>query len=168
MDRRKFMGAMALAGGVGMAGRAIAAPTVTPLAELKKEGDTACLYHCDFGAKPRFDQMLSNISNHYSAYGADPFALQLAIVAHGPGVKFFMESLASTPWKEEEDALTSFQRVESLAQSGLKVYLCNITFQNLKLDREAVRKAEFVRFVPSGVATVGDLQAKGFSYLKIG
>lgn len=168
LDRRKFMGAMALAGGVGATGRVLAAPAVTPFSELKKEGDTACLYHCDFGVKQRFDQMITNISNHYSAYGSDPFALQLAIVAHGAGVKFFLSSLEGTPWKEDMDALSSFQRVESIAQNGLKIYLCNITFENLKIDRELARKEDFIKFVPSGVATVGDLQGKGFGYLKIG
>jgi len=30
------------------------------------------------------------------------------------------------------------------------------------------RKDKFLKFVPSGVATVAELQAKGFAYLKVG
>jgi uncharacterized protein len=50
----------------------------------------------------------------------------------------------------------------------LKVYLCEITFTRLKIDPGKARQADFIRFVPSGVAAVGALQAKGFGYLKTG
>ncbi|MDP2802166.1 MAG: DsrE family protein [Phreatobacter sp.] len=136
--------------------------------DLKKEADVACLYHCDFGDPPRFVQMLTNIANHFSAYGADPFAIQLVIVAHGTGVKFFLESLEGTSWRDEAMVPQIFERVLAQAQNGLKVHLCDITFQRLNLDRSKVRKADFITFVPSGVATVAALQSKGFAYLKIG
>ena len=138
------------------------------LADLKKEADVACLYHCDFGEPPRFLQMLNNIGNHYSAYGANPFELQLVVVAHSAGVKFFLETLEGTSWRDEAMVPQIFDRIAAQARSGLKVHLCNITFQRLNLDRTKVRKADFISFVPSGVATVAALQAKGFAYLKVG
>ncbi|WP_449375432.1 DsrE family protein [Bosea thiooxidans] len=95
-SRRGLMAAAASGLIIGAAAPAQAAPQTVALAELKKEADVACLYHCDFGEAPRFVQMLTNIANHYSAYGADPFALQLAIVAHGAGVKFFLDSFEGT------------------------------------------------------------------------
>ena len=144
------------------------AKAVTPLKELRKEADVACLYHCDFGDPARFSQMLVNIGNHYSAYGADPFALQLAIVAHGPGLKFFLSSLDETPWREEATVPQIWPRVEALFKSGLRVYLCDITFQRQKVDRALARAHENVLVSPSGVATVADLQTKGFAYIKIG
>ncbi|MCV9936955.1 DsrE family protein [Boseaceae bacterium BT-24-1] len=146
----------------------LAAPRQTALADLKKDADVACLYHCDFGEPQRFTQMLQNIANHYSAYDADPFALQLAIVAHGPGVKFFLENLDDTAWREETVIPKIFERVEDVAKNGLKVHLCEITFSRLKIDKSKARKAEFVGFVPSGVAAVAAMQAKGFAYLKVG
>jgi intracellular sulfur oxidation DsrE/DsrF family protein len=167
IDRRALIGTLAAAG-AGAAGSAIAAPAITPMDALKKEGDVACLYHCDFGEPPRFTQMLQNIANHYSAYGADPFGLQLVIVVHGQGVKFFLENLEGTSWRDEVMVPEIFPRIADLAKSGLKVHLCNITFERLKLDRERVRKADWIGFVPSGVATVAALQAKGFAYLKVG
>ncbi len=112
--------------------------------------------------------MITNISNHYSAYGADPFDLQLALVVHGPGVKFFLESLEDTNWRDEFMVPKIFPSIESQAKNGLKVYVCSITFERLKLDRTRVRKADWISFVPSGVATVAALQSKGFAYLKIG
>ncbi len=170
IDRRALLGGgLVLAGGaMAAASGATAAPNMLKLSDLKKEADVACLYHCDFGQPPRFVQMITNISNHYSAYGADPFAVQLAIVAHGQGVKFFLESLEGTQWVEELMVPKIFEQVQNVAKNGLKVYLCDITFQRLKLDREKVRKADFISFVPSGVATVAALQSKGFGYMKIG
>ena len=112
--------------------------------------------------------MLTNISNHFSAAGDNPFDLQLAIVAHGAGVKFFLETLDGSPWAEEVTVPKIFERIPPLAKMGLKVHLCSITFERLKLDKARVRQADFISFVPSGVATVADLQAKGFGYIKIG
>jgi len=166
VNRRLVLGALTAAGAAS--GSALAAPAILKLSDLKKDADTACLYHCDFGDPARFSQMLVNISNHYSAYGGSPFDVQLAIVAHGPGIKFFLESLEGTPWVEEMTVPKIFERVEPLAKLGLRVYLCNITFERQKIDRDKARKAEFVQFVPSGVATVAALQGKGFAYIKIG
>lgn len=164
-DRRAFLGSLALAGAAPVA--ASAAQSLQ-LKDIAKEADSACLYHCDFGDPPRFVQTLTNISNHYSAYGADPFAIQIALVAHGPGVKFFLESLDDTSWRDEVMVPQIFEKVEGVAKNGLKVYLCSITFERLKLNRDKVRKADFIAFVPSGVATVAALQNKGFAYIKIG
>ncbi|MFN3892699.1 MAG: DsrE family protein [Beijerinckiaceae bacterium] len=169
VNRRALIGTIAAAGAGVAASSALAqAPAMTPLSDIKKDADVACLYHCDFGDAPRFVQMMTNISNHYSAVGADPFALQLALVAHGAGVKFFLENLEDTNWRDEIMVPKIFPTIEAQAKNGLKVYLCNITFERLKLDRGKVRKADWIRFVPSGVATVAALQAKGFAYLKIG
>lgn len=155
------------AGGL-VAASAHAAPQALSMTDLKKEADVACLYHCDYGEPARFAQTLNNISNHYSAYGADPFGLQLVIVAHSVAVKFFFSTLEGTPWKDETLDPALFERANALAKNGLKVYLCEITFQRLKLDKAKVKDAPFISFVPSGVATVAALQSKGFAYLKVG
>lgn len=156
------------AGGLVAASAAHAAPKELSMADLKKEGDVACLYHCDYGDNARFAQTLNNISNHYSAYGADPFGLQLVIVAHSAAVKYFLTTLEGTPWKDETVDPALFERAVALSKNGLKVYLCEITFKRLKLDKAKVQDAPFVSFVPSGVATVAALQSKGFAYLKVG
>lgn len=168
IDRRALLGGLALAGGAMAAGAATAAPQMLQFADMKKEADVACVYHCDFGDNARFGQLLGNVSNHYSVYGGNSFDVQLVIVAHSAGVKFFLESLEGSPWKDDAEALKHFERIESIAKNGLKVMLCNITFERLKLDREKVRKADFIVMVPSGVATVAALQSKGFAYLKVG
>jgi uncharacterized protein len=168
MDRRALLGGAVLAGAGLVAEATQAAPSMLKLSDLKKEADVACVYHCDFGDPPRFMQMLNNIGNHYSAYGANPFDVQIAIVAHSAGVKFFLETLDGTTWKDESMVPKMFERVVDLAKNGLKIYLCDITFQRLNLNRENARKDAFISFVPSGVATVAALQSKGFAYLKVG
>ena len=165
---RRGLLAAAASGLAVAATSAAAAPKELNLADIKKEADVACVYHCDFGEAARFDQMLTNIANHYSAYGADPFALQLTIVAHGAGVKFFLKDLEGTSWVGDSAALKAFDRVEALAKNGLKIHLCEITFKSNKIDKTKARDVPFASFVPSGVAAVAALQAKGFAYLKVG
>ncbi|MGL4287257.1 MAG: DsrE family protein [Phreatobacter sp.] len=168
VDRRVLLGGAALASALVASAPAHAAVPMLQLADLKKEADVACLYHCDFGEPARFVQMLTNIGNHFSAYGSNPFDLQLVVVAHGAGVKFFFETLEGTPWRDEASITQTFERVVAQAKNGLKVHLCDITFQRLNLDRTKVRSADFMTFVPSGVAAVGALQSKGYAYLKVG
>ena len=156
------------AGGLIAASAAKAAPKALAMTDIKKEGDVACIYHCDYGDNARFAQTLNNISNHYSAYGADPFGLQLAIVAHSVSVKYFLSTLEGTPWKDDKIPADIFERVTALSKNGLKIYICEITFKRLKLDMGLVRDEPFISFVPSGVATVAALQSKGFSYIKVG
>lgn len=164
-DRRAFLGTMALAGAMPVAAQAA---QHLQLKDISKEADVACLYHCDYGDPARFAQTLNNISNHYAAYGADPFAIQLALVVHAGGIKFFLDNLNGTMWEKETLDPTFAEKLDSLAKNGLKVYLCEVTFKRNKVPQEKARTAEYIAFVPSGVATVGALQAKGFGYLKVG
>ncbi|MDQ0505563.1 DsrE family protein [Xanthobacter agilis] len=165
-DRRAFLGTMALAGALPVA--AEAAQNLLQTKDIAKEADTACLYHCDYGDPNRFAQTLNNISNHYAAYGADPFAIQIALVAHAGGVKFFLDSLDGTLWEKETLDPQLAEKTDALSKNGLKVYLCSFTFERNKIPHEKARTAPYIAFVPSGVATVGALQNKGFAYLKVG
>ena len=169
-DRRAFLGTLALAGAAAAplaASTPVAASANLQLADIKKEADTACLYHVDYGNPERFAQTLNNISNHYAAYGADPFAIQLAIVAHSGGIKFFLDNLSGTHWEKETLDPSFNTKLDALSKNGLKVYLCSLTFERNKLSHDRARQEDYIAFVPSGVATVGALQAKGFGYLKV-
>jgi uncharacterized protein len=150
------------------AATARAEPTVLDLAALKKETDVACLYHCDFGDPQRFSQMLQNMLNHYSAYEFDAFKLKLVVVAHGPGLKFFLEDWTGTPWEKDNIDPQLYQRFVGLTKYGAEGYLCQITYKRLNIDPAKTKKDAFLKFVTSGVATVAELQAKGFAYLKVG
>ena len=53
-DRRSVVGGLTVAGLAAVSTTANAAPSMLKLADIKKEADVACLYHCDFGETPRF------------------------------------------------------------------------------------------------------------------
>jgi len=167
VTRRGLVAGLAAAGAAGAAGIASAMPKAISVQDIKKEGDAACLYHCDFAGKPRQMQMFNNISNHYSVFGANPFDCQLAVVAHSGGIRYFLQDWEGTPWAKDKFDMDVWERASSLSKNGLKIYLCEITYSRLKIDKAKTRNAEFLSFVPSGVATVAALQSKGFAYIKV-
>jgi intracellular sulfur oxidation DsrE/DsrF family protein len=168
VSRRRALGALA-SGTVLASGAAAAAPASLSMDDLKKETDTACVYHCDFGDNARYDAMLRNINNHLSVYNSDPFALKIVIVAHAAGIKYHLKSLEGTNWANNPPIDPEFdKRMAALGQLGVDVLLCRLTFQLNKIDTALAKDAPYIKFVPSGVATVASLQSKGFAYLKCG
>jgi len=160
--RRGMIGALA-ASGASLAGAALAAPAVLDIASVKKDTDFACLYHCDFGDPQRFSAMLQNMNNHYSAYEFDSFKLKLVMVVHSAGIKFFLDDLSGTPWEKDTIDPDIYKRFTGLTKYGVEAYLCQITYRRLKIDPAKTRNDAFLKFVPSGVATVAELQSKGFA-----
>jgi intracellular sulfur oxidation DsrE/DsrF family protein len=168
-SRREIVGALAASGAaLASISGARGNPVSLDLAQVKKDTDIACLYHCDFGDPQRFSQMLQNMLNHYSAYEFDSFRLKLVVVAHGAGLKFFLDDRAGTPWENDNIDPQLYQRFVGLTKYGVEAYLCRITYTRLNIDPAKTRNDAFLKFVPSGVATVAELQAKGFAYLKVG
>jgi intracellular sulfur oxidation DsrE/DsrF family protein len=167
-SRRGFLGALAVSGATIAASRAAAAPDKLNLSELKKETDIACLYHCDFGDPNRFGQLLTNMNNHLSVYEFDNMRVKLVIVTHGAGVQFFLDGLTDTPWANNKIDPELYKRFTGLTKFGVEAYLCEITFKRNKIDLAKAKQDSFLKFVPSGVATVAELQAKGFGYIKVG
>jgi uncharacterized protein len=167
-SRRGFLGALAVSGATLTASRLAAAPDKLDLAALKKDTDVACLYHCDFGDPQRFSQMLTNISNHLSAYEFDTMKVKIVVIVHSGGIKFFLEDLSDTPWAKDQIDPDLYKRFVGLSKFGVEGYLCEIAYQRQKIDKAKTRKDAFLKFVPSGVATIAELQHKGFAYLKVG
>jgi len=167
-SRRGFVGALAAAGATLTASRVAAAPELIEPSSLQKDTDIACLYHCDFGDPKRFSQLITNMSNHLSVYDYDTMRVKLVLVTHGPGVKFFLDDLSGTPWANDKIDPDLYKRFAGLAKFGVEAYLCQITFKRNNMDLGKAKKDAFLKFVPSGVATVAELQAKGYAYLKVG
>lgn len=167
-SRRGFIGALALSGAAIGASRVVAAPAKLNLGDIKKDTDVACLYHCDFGDPQRFSQMLTNINNHMSVYEFDTLRVKIVVVAHGAGLKFFLADRSGTPWEKDVIDEDIYRRFVGLTKFGVEAYLCEITYKRQKIDMAKTRNDPFLKFVPSGVATVAELQGKGFAYLKVG
>lgn len=168
VNRRNLVGGFAIVGAAVAATAAEAEVRPIDLKSLKREVDVSCIYHCDFGDPARVKQMLTNINNHLSVYEFDPFRVKIVVVAHGQGIKPFLTDFDGTPWSKDTQDPEIFQRYEALAKYGVDVLLCQITFKNNKIDLAKARLASFTKLVPSGVAALGDLQAKGFGYIKVG
>lgn len=166
IKRRDLLAGLAVAGGAVAAQAANAQAQVLDLKTIKKETDVACVYHCDFGEPGRVGQMLTNINNHLSVYDYDPFKAKIVVVAHGAGIKPFLDNLDGTPWSKDAPVQDLFERYRGLAKMGVEVYLCQITFKRNKIEESRARKESFIKLVPSGVATVAELQGKGFAYVK--
>jgi intracellular sulfur oxidation DsrE/DsrF family protein len=167
-SRRGFLGAVAASGATLTATQLAAAPGKLDLAALKKDTDIACLYHCDFGDPKRFGQLLTNMNNHLSVYEFDTMRVKLVLVTHGAGVKFFLDDLSGTPWANDPIDPDLYKRFTGLAKFGIEAYLCEITFKRNNIDLAKAKKDSFLKFVPSGVATVAELQTKGYAYIKVG
>ena len=167
-SRRGFLGAMAISGATLAASRAAAAPDKLNLSSLKKDTDVACLYHLDFGDPQRFGQLITNMNTHLSVYEYDTMRAKLVLVAHGAGLKFFLDDLTDTPWANDKIDPDLYKRFTGLTKFGVEAYLCEITFKRNNIDLAKAKKDSFLKFVPSGVATVAELQSKGFAYLKVG
>lgn len=167
-NRRNLLGALALSGAALGATRLAAAPANLDLQGLKKDTDVACLYHCDFGDPNRFSQMLTNMNNHLSVYDFDTMRVKLVTVVHGAGMKFFLADRSGTPWEKDNIDEELYKRFVGLSKFGVEAYLCRITFTRNNIDFAKARSDEFLKFVPSGVAAVAELQGKGFAYLKCG
>ena len=170
IDRRHILTALA-AGGAVAAGTvsAQAVPQALSFADLKKNADMGCLYHCDFGDDNRYSALLRNINNHLSVYNFDPLKIKIVIVAHSAGIKYHLKSLDGTPWAKQPPLDPELaKRMDGLGKYGVEVYLCQITFKSLKIDLGLAKEAPYIKLVPSGVATAAALQGKGFAYLKVG
>ena len=167
-SRRKFLGALAVSGATLAATRAGAAPSKLDLAGLKKDTDIACLYHLDFADPQRFGQLITNMNNHLSVYDFDTLRVKLVVVAHGAGLKFFLDDLSGTPWADHKIDPDLYKRFVGLTKFGVEAYLCEITYKRNNIDLAKTKTDSFLKFVPSGVATVAELQTKGFAYLKVG
>ena len=101
-------------------------------------------------------------------YDFDTIQLKLVVVAHGAGIKFFLDDLTGTPWEKDKIDPDLYKRFVGLTKYGVEAYLCQITYKRLNIDLAKTKKDAFLKFVPSGVATVAELQSKGFAYLKVG
>lgn len=170
IGRREVLSVLAAGGATAVAaGSAQAQTRDLVVANIKKETEIACVYHCDFGTDARYSALLRNINNHLSVYEFDPFKTKIVIVAHSAGIKYHLKSLAGTPWEKDPPIDPEFDaRMEALGKYGVEVYLCKITFQTQKVDLALAKDAAYIKMVPSGVATVAALQSKGFAYLKVG
>ena len=98
---------------------------------------------------------LRNIGNHLEV---NPQA-KIVVVTHAQGVDFLMEGA------KDKNGNPYNVVVETLAAQGVTFDVCEITLKNRKLNRKQFIPESV--FVPSGVAEIAKLQARGgYAYIK--
>ena len=99
---------------------------------------------------------LRNIKNHLNAVG-DKNA-DVVVVTHGKGIDFLLEGYQTKDGKSLDDM------VQALVNRGVKFDVCNNTLKGRHINKESVNLN--AKVVPSGVATVAELESQGYVYVK--
>jgi intracellular sulfur oxidation DsrE/DsrF family protein len=119
-------------------------------------GKQKAVYHINYDDEKLLGAALRNVNNHIKASGAEN--VDIKIVMHGKGVTLL--KIAYTD-------LDMQQKVIGLKKNGVAFQVCNNTLVGKKIDYKNdlfdVSKADIV---PSGVAELAILQAKGYAYIK--
>lgn len=111
------------------------------------------VYHINEGTE-KAAALLRNVKNHLDA---DPKA-KIVVVGHGKGIDFMLEGA------EDKNKNPFNVTMEGLASRGVEFRVCNNTLKSRKIDASKVVSPATI--VPSGVAEIANLQAKGFVYIK--
>jgi hypothetical protein len=112
------------------------------------------VYHMNEGIE-HAPQAIRNIRNHLNA---DP-TVKIVVVAHAAGINFLMRDTKDANGNPFEVA------VQDLVSKGVEFRVCEFTLKSRNIDKKQM--IDEVKYVPSGVAEVGRLQAQeGYVYLK--
>jgi intracellular sulfur oxidation DsrE/DsrF family protein len=97
--------------------------------------------------------ILNNASNLLAAY--PPGAVEIEIVAYGPGLRLLYEVNANA------------KRVDSLSQSGVKFAACGVTVKgHTALLGYEPKLNPVAKVVPGGIVRIGELVKQGYIYVK--
>lgn len=104
---------------------------------------------------------LRNAKNHLDAVGDEN--IDMIVVTHSSGAYLLVDGAMGE--KDKEGKPYDFRdAVASLANRGVKFQICANTIKGKKIPKDKI--SEYAEIVPSGVATVAELQNKGYAYVK--
>ena len=119
-------------------------------------GKQKVVYHVNVDDEKQLKATLGNIQNHINAVGKEN--IDLRVVMHGPGVQLLQIANKNPDFQD---------KISNLKRQGVHFNVCNNTLVGKKIDYKTdlydVSKEDIV---PSGVAELAALQAKGYSYVK--
>lgn len=114
------------------------------------------VYHINYDKDKRQLGAMRNIQNHINAVGAKN--LDLRVVMHGKGYTLLKRANSDPNFQ---------QKVINLKKQGVKMQICANTIRGKKINvKNDLYDVEQKDIVPSGVAEIAHLQAKGYSYVK--
>lgn len=101
----------------------------------------------------RWNLAMNNAVNLRKHYGPDK--VDVVIVAYGPGLKMLLKNAKTA------------KRVQSLAMAGVQFDACHNTMKAMARKTGHMPKlSNGVTIVPGGVVAIGDLEQKGYVYIK--
>jgi len=134
----------------------LAALAIGLLAALPAQAQDKVVYHID-NAELQATKGLRNVRNHLDV-APDT---KIVVVTHAEGIDFLMEGA-----KDKKNPNIDYASlVSALKARGVRFEVCEITLRN-----RSIKKEQFTmdaEFTPSGVARIGQLQAREkYAYIK--
>jgi intracellular sulfur oxidation DsrE/DsrF family protein len=131
-------------------------------------GSQKVVYHINYDDPKLQLAAMRNIQNHINAVGAEN--LELKVVLHGNGLSLLLypDSLAKLSKFKQANATDEMTaRIDGLKSQGVAFQICGNTVRGRNVDLAAdVYDADEADVVPSGVAELAKLQARGYTYIK--
>ena len=125
----------------------------------ERYGKQKVVYHINYTGGPKSKKYLGalrNIQNHINAVGKEN--LDLKVVLHGNGVYILRDAVKDL---RLQGAITN------LKNQKVSFHICANTLRGRKINYQTqLFEAEKGDIVPSGVAELAHLQAKGYTYIK--
>lgn len=118
----------------------------------KKDATHKIIFQLSSGDSLVWKGLINNIKHLKEGWGDD---VQMAIVAHGPGIEFLM--------KEKTTQQKSIAKYKAL---GIEFIACENTMTNKKISKVAIISE--ANYVVMGIGEVVIRQEKGWSYIKAG
>lgn len=126
------------------------------------------VYHINYDNPKQQAGALRNIQNHINAVGADN--MDIKVVLHGHGLSLLLDPESLPKLKKFKHANATEQmsaKVDGLKNQGVAFSVCANTVKGRKVDIEHdLYDVDRDDIVPSGVAELSYLQAKGYTYIK--
>ena len=118
----------------------------------KKDAAHKIIFQLASGDSLVWKGLINNIKHIKEGWGDD---VQMAIVAHGPGIEFLMKEKTT-----EQKAIAKYTAL------GIEFIACENTMKNKKITKEAIISE--ATYVVMGIGEVVIRQEKGWSYIKAG
>ena len=114
------------------------------------------VYHINYDDPKKQKGAMRNVQNHINAVGKENLDLQ--VVMHGNGLTLLARANENMDFQS---------KVLNLKDQGIEFKVCANTLRGRKISYEDdLFDVDESDIVPSGVAEIADLQAKGYSYIK--
>ncbi len=141
---------------------------MTTVNASERYGKQKVVYHINYDNPKKQTGALRNIQNHINAVGAENLDLKVVLHGHGLALLLDPDSLAKLKkFKHANANETMTAKIDNLKSQGVEFNVCANTVRGRKVDIDSdLYNVDKNDIVPSGVAEVAYLQAKGYSYVK--